>query len=574
MPTPLNINYQTLIDLLSEAKTEEVLDVLEQALTSQPNYSDYLKEVVVLSNNHNQLQRARRIDIIGFQNYTTKSNQITNALLEIIEDLKEGKAYQAHETKSISLVAFWKIAAILAFILLGILAAISAGAYFFLMDKEKEIQWECPTYSDLPFKVLVLPFHKELPPGRIPPHQHIVSRLENFSKKENLAVDIGTLQTGGVIPPAYTQEEALVYANKCNPDMLVWGKADILDAKTGVVVHYLLTNPTQFEWISDFDVEGRTSILLKDALTPTSFKGATQQIENALEKLLKVTVAFKSKDYKAVVNFQESLPEANNNLKVTKKIDRDIQYMKAESYVKLNEPKKAITTYTKILEVEPDASLALNNRAHLQLEQKELGKALADFNALETLEKATYETYYKKAEIHEQLGNLGAAKKDFQKAEVVSPTPMKANIQDQVQRVEKKIIIKKDKISKDKKPKPVKPTPPPNAPTPASPQTPKDVAVNTLLEEAIDNNVIGAIQEAEEKVMEVLKKQPKNKKALKEYIKTKYFQDNTISLSDLKKYPYLKNIDSITLRKLKDPVLDVILQNGKINPVNRRSKKN
>ena len=134
MPASLNINYRKLTDLLSEAKTEEVLDALERALTNQPNYTDYLKEVVVLSNNYSQLQRARRIDIIGFQNYTTKSNQITNALLEIIEDLKEGKAFQDHQTKPISFVGVWKIMAIFSFLLVGLLAVIGAVYYFSIQE--------------------------------------------------------------------------------------------------------------------------------------------------------------------------------------------------------------------------------------------------------------------------------------------------------------------------------------------------------------------------------------------------------------------------------------------------------
>lgn len=561
MSQTLNINYQNLTDLLSEAKTEEVLDALEKALSDQPNHTDYLKEVILLSNNHSQLQRARRIDIIGFQNYTTKSNQINNALLEIITDLKEGKAYSSHKTETISLVGFRKIATLLSFLLVAIFAAIGVAAYYFLIDKkEKKIQWECPTYSSLPFKVLVLPFHKELPAGRIPPHQHLVSRLENFSKEESLALQIGTIQPEGVIQAVYTQEEANQYGSKCQPDMLVWGRADILDEKTGLVVHYLLTNPTNFQWLSDFDIEGKTSILLKDALTPTSFKGATQQIEEALEKILRATVAFKSKEYGKVTAIYDSISEEVTNL-TTKETDRNLQYMNAESLWKSNQQEKAIATYTNILKEEPNATLALNNRAHLQLEQKEWGKALADFNALETLDKATYETYYKKAEIHEQLGNLGAAEKDYKKAEAASPTQMKATIKDQLQRVEKKIVVKKDKISKSKKPKPNRPNNSASTPRPASPQITKEAVVKNLLKEAVDNNAIGATMEAEKNVMEVLKNHPKNKKALKELIRAKYFQDNTISISDLKKHPYLKNVDSLSLKKLKDPVLDAIIRN-------------
>ena len=89
------------------------------------------------------------------------------------------------------------------------------------------------------------------------------------------------------------------------------------------------------------------------------------------------------------------------------------------------------------------------------------------------------------------------------------------------------------------------------------------------MEQAIINNRIGANKEAEAKAIAILEKDSKNKKAIKELIKAKYFQDNSIDLSDLKKDPNLRKIDSMTLKKLKDPVLEAVLRNG----IAKRSKR-
>ena len=564
MPTPLNIKYQYLIDLIGEAKTEQVLEDLATALKDQPAYAAYNKEVTLLSNNFSQLQRAKRIDVIGFQNYTTKSNQINNALLEILEDLKEGKAYHSHNVESISFTGFWKIASILAILLLGILGGIGAASYFFFFNKEEKIEWECPAYNSPSFKVLVLPFHNELPTGRTAPHKHIVSRLTAFSKEENLAVHIGTIQPDGAINAIYDEAEAEEYIQECKPDMLVWGQADILDATTGITVHYSLKDPIQFEWLTDFETDGKIDTVLQDALTSASFEGATEQIEEVLERILKVTVAFKEKNYSAIAKLPASgLTETT--MAVEKAITLNMQYIEAESYKNENEPEKAIATYSKILAAEPTATLALNNRAHLQYKQKQWDEALADFNTLETLDAANPEIIFKKATIHETLGNLGAAKTDYSRAEKGCPPRMKKPIKENIQRVEKKIATEKDKNSRRRGTTPTNSS----VPRPVRPQISKDASVESLLEQAIINNRIGANKEAEAKAIAILEKDSKNKKAIKELIKAKYFQDNSIDLSDLKKDPNLRKIDSMTLKKLKDPVLEAVLRNG----IAKRSKR-
>lgn len=567
----LNINYQQLTDLISEAKTEQAFDILQKALQGQVDYGTYFKEVVLLSNNYSQLERAKRIDIVGFQDYTTKSNQITNALLELIEDLEEGKA---HQPTKISLIGFWNILAILGFLAAVVIGGIGTIAYFSLIDKEEEqgaVIWKCPVYNTPAFKVLVLPFNKDISENRTPPHLHIASRLDEFSRSKQLQVHIGTIQSEQEIEPAYSQQEAQRYADKCNPDMLVWGNADMVGNKTGLVMHYSLTNPAQFDWLSEFETTGKIDTILTDALTTKTYEGATREIEQVLQKIIEATVAYKNEEYAKVISITETLPKGITILEGGEKnADFDWQYMRAKSFRKIDQPAKAIDIYSEILEKDPTAALALNNRGYLQLQQKEYSKALADFNTLETLDKANYEVIYRKAEIHEQLGDLGAAKAGLKKAQAACPPSAKKTINAHIQQVEKKIKIKEDKISKANRATPATRSSDVVDPSPRTPRTANTQAAKTaartkaLLIEAAQQNTIGNTAIAEEKIIEVLKKQPNNKKALKELIRSKYFEDNTISLSDLQKNPYLRNINATTLKKLNDPILDIVLRNERV----------
>ena len=422
--------------------------------------------------------------------------------------------------------------------------------------------------------MLVLPFNKEISNDRTPPHIHIISRLDEFSRSKNLQVHIGTIQSEADIEPAYSQQEANKSASRCEPDMLVWGRADILEEKTGLVMHYSLTNPAQFEWISDFETDGKIDTILTDALTPKTYEGATREIEEVLEKIIESTIAYKNGEYATVINITETLPKGSASSTQEEEATMFLQYLGAASYQKTNQPEKAIATYSDILEKDPIATLALNNRAHLQFKQKKYNKALVDFNALETLDKANYEVLYKKAEAHEHLGNLGAAKEDFEKAESICPPGVKKTITAHRQQVEKKIKIEEDKISKANRAKPKrgpKNKVVPNTPTTATRPLSKAAQTEQLITEAAQQNTIGNAVLAEEKAIEILKTQPTNKKALKELIRAKYFQDHSISIRDLKKNPYLSGLDPATLQKWNDdPVLEVVLRNEMIR---RKSRK-
>ena len=572
--TALNINYSLLKTWISDARTEEVLNNLEQALRNKPSYKDYLNEVILLSSSYSTLERGRRIDILNFQNYTTKVNQINQSLLSILDDLEEGKELTRSAAK-IPMYPYWKMVMPLFMLTLVFLGLVGGGFYYFL--KQDQIKtpttveaWTCPTYKKDYFKVLILPFQNETLPGTTSPYNLIASRLNDFCETEGLHAQIGRIQPDGVIKSIVNKKEADAYIAECDPDMLIWGQATIRDDKTAIAINYSILNPAEFEYISDFEPQGNKETLLTDALLPSTFKGTTQEIEEVLKTLLKVSVAFSNKDYPSVIKELE-VPSSTPSFRTSAAANIWASYAKAESYQKTNQIDKAIDAYSEVLAVEPTATLALNNRGHLNLQQEKLDEALADFNTIETLDEANYEVIYKKGEIHEKLGNFGEAHKDYTRAKSVCPPKVKEQINNHLQAVDEKIKIEKNKISGLLKPVSLPPKITKKTPNSSKPQTSKEF--NKLIEKAIVHNKIGSVKEAEAAVMSVLKEEPKNKKAIKELIRASYFKDNSIDITELRTVPYLKDIDSVALIQLQDPVVKSIIRNERTKKKKKRERK-
>jgi len=111
------------------------------------------------------------------------------------------------------------------------------------------------------------------------------------------------------------ESEARNYTTKCQPDMLVWGLANFLEGNTAITTSYSILNKTGLGRISDFSPEGTLDTLLQAAYFSSTFEGATSQIEEVLEKLLKTMVAFNEGDYPAVV--KKSVASGNGPLAPT-----------------------------------------------------------------------------------------------------------------------------------------------------------------------------------------------------------------------------------------------------------------
>jgi len=575
--TTPNINYRLLKTWISDARTEEVLDNLEEVLSNKPSYKAYLNEVILLSSSFSTLEQGRRIDILNFQNYTTKVNQINQALLSILDDLEAGKELTRSVAK-IPIYPYWKMVMPFFILMLVLLGLVAGGIYYFINNGQgtntptpppTEELWTCPTFKKDYFKVLILPFQNEPLPGTTSPYNLIASHLNEFSEAEDLHAQIARIQPDGAIDAIVYKEEAKDYIAKCDPDMLIWGQATIKDDKTAISINYSILNPSEFEYISDFEPQGKKETLLTDALFPSTFKGTTQEIEEVLKQLLKVTVAFSNKDYPSVIKELEG-PLTAPSIEFSLASNMWINYVGAKSYRETNQKDKAIAAYSEVLEIEPTATLALNNRARLNLEQENWDEALADLNTIENLDKADYEVYYKKGEIHEKLGDLGAAKDNFFRAKSVSPPKAKPTIESHLKEVVEKIEVEKRKISNTEKSVSSAPSSTGKTPNPGRPQTTKDL--NQLIEQAEANNKVGDTKKAEAAIMKVLKDDPKNKKAMKELIRAKYFQDNSVDITELQKIPYLKDLDSAALEQLHDPVVKSIIRNGRVGKKGKKKK--
>ena len=218
--------------------------------------------------------------------------------------------------------------------------------------------------------------------------------------------------------------------------MVVWGNTTLIDEVLNITTKYAIVNPYEFTQISTDNQTQFVDTKLHNFGSPADFEKATFQIQEVLITLLKVLIAYENKDYSTVVKKGKEIEEITKD-----EPNIMLAFIEAESHYKLGNTTEAIDAYGKVLDIDPTTTLALSNRAHLSLEQKELSTALADLTTLiDIADKPDYETYQKRAIVNEELDDLGAAKADLMQAKKLCPKPKKQQIEQQINTIDTKII--------------------------------------------------------------------------------------------------------------------------------------
>lgn len=562
MSKKLNIDYQNLKNLVQESKTKEVLEVLVKEVPQLGIYEAYHRKIIIHISDLHELEGEKSVNTINPDEYDRKLNQIKIATLRLLDDLKAGRQQPVKKEEK-KKMAVWQIA-LLIFSLIGSIAGLS---YLFMNTEPKppiditQENWQCPNFRPMAdFKVLVLPFQDQHN-GTNKPHKLIAQKLERFCLQEKIPAGAGIIQKDEGIGILVSKEEARPYIEECEPNMIVWGTAMAASDNQDVSINYYINDKAEFIWLSDHNVEGYVDTLIERPTSYLGYQGATYKIEEVLI-LLKQTIALKTNQPEKAIGLAKETSQIQD--KEAKLISN---HLLAESYQRVGQSEKAIETYTKALEIAPNDALSLNNRAHLNLRKKNFNGALTDLDRMVITKQANYETYIKRAEINEELGNLGEAKKDLNQAKGMSP-PKNSNrvIDGQIKGLDIKIEVLKNTQA------PANPststsggrTPTITKPTVGSSVVATNPAAIKSIQEATKANQIGSYQKAESKAMKVLKKDAKNKEALTQLIKAKYFQNKNITITELKKSRYLQDIDKAKLTALKDPVFKSIIQNGEV----------
>jgi len=554
MAAALKIDYNKLKEQIGAGQTKEVLDLLRKHLQTQEEYKDYLNEVILISSNYQTLERARRIDILHFQNYRTKSNQIIYSVLALIDDLEKGRSIKQKEQPKV--LPFWKIATALLFLITFLLGVISIAIYYFHKEEVHvhtdtptsiPLTWECPDFEEDVFNVLVLPFHDEKN-APTKPHKLIADQLDRFCKEENLAAQISRLQNDEQVKSVVTEAETTPYTEKCEPDMIVWGYTTLIDKVLNITTKYSIVNPFEFTQIATDNLTQVVDTELHAFGSPADYEKATFKIQEVLKTLLKVLIAYENKDYSTVVKKGKEIQDITKD-----EPNIVLSFIEAESHYKLGNKTEAIDAYSKVLDIDPTTTLALSNRAHLSLEQRELGTALADLTTLiDVAAKPDYATYQKRAIVNEELNDLGAAKADLIQAKKFCPTPQKTTIDQQINTIDTKI-----KLMNTTKPKG---------------NGKETLNKNESLNDARNQNKMGNTKNAASRAKAMLKQNPKHEEAIEILVETKILEKPTITISELKKIPELKNINEKSLKKFKNPRFRTIIQNEKVARFKKKKK--
>jgi len=115
--------------------------------------------------------------------------------------------------------------------------------------------------------------------------------------------------------------------------------------------------------------------------------------------------------------------------------------MQGKTLSHMKEDRKAIAAFDKVIELNPDHPSCYIQRAIGKLNLRQYQEAINDLDQHQQIEPDDFYAYRLRGKVNEDLGNLDAAKRDFQKAlTVLSPNALNiGNIKVDLQRIERRL---------------------------------------------------------------------------------------------------------------------------------------
>ncbi|GJM32854.1 MAG: hypothetical protein DHS20C18_18550 [Saprospiraceae bacterium] len=403
------MNKQELIrevrKLIGEAKPGEALLILTNTLSNESAYKAYYRVALQLKSQYEKIKKEEQLGIVSFDNAQLAYNQITNAILELAEQLENGTPPPQKRKKT------WWVASSL-----GVLGIVAAAAFFLLSGNESN---DCPVFTpQSAFNILLLPF-EQLAGEKAFPHRAIKDRLIDFSTKFKLSTEIGTLELepndDNRYPSNYGQAEKL--GDGCRAQLIIWGTYETQIAGRNLIrTRYKFIDSGEKFAFSQINMEEDSKLDTVSSISSISTEGVlTLDIEEQISMLLLGVVAHQIGDSKSSIDLLESISTPDSATLLLWGMTL------ADNYIATNNTDKAAGYYDKILKTHPNYGFALKNRAMINFSKGNYGEAVEDLNT--RLEEVPQDTVALKARANIFLKNKrpDKAEKDISAYEQLNP---------------------------------------------------------------------------------------------------------------------------------------------------------
>jgi|GEM_PF-1769541 len=383
------------------------------------------------------------------EKFITEAENKDKVYTEIVGDIKKmvvGKAVDVPLTPPVNTSPFWKKSVLITLVAVLILAGIWSLSSLFNDKVEIPIDDGTPdeplvsttfipaygtpifTTDTSLFKILIIRFEDNLNEDD---DTYCIGRsiLENFIQLKTKDLPIHAIYADTIASPKYS-DKAESIQNHHNADVLIYGLAnEIQEGCTAanvcfrhVVANTIMVNlgiskdakrikhDAEYETMSHSDIEkGRLSV---DKLSMEAWAIGLVALKNGDEETF----------FKAIETMTADISHLSHKEQTSRFFNQGMVYLESGYY------KKAITSHTKAIEIEPDSAYSYNNRGNIYLSLKEYEKAISDYNKAIELKPDYAEAYNGRAIIYRYSKLHEKAILDYNKAIEIKPDYAEAYI--------------------------------------------------------------------------------------------------------------------------------------------------
>ena len=357
-------------DLISDNETEIAIDRLRSFLEKDKKYRNLLDWVGNIRAEFQRASQKARRNLLNDEDFEVAQNQVNNQLFNLLRNLEEGKLEpipQKFDGNQSSGSRSW-ITAILVVLLVG------GGAYvgwrYFSNQNQSPV---CPEFSSgSNLNVMLFPFNN-VDGGNNKPHISIHSRLSQLCRENRINSSIELMP--GVQEPIF-EDDVLDAADRCAAELVIFGEVSSDITSTDIVSKYFYLGELEGLEVKKIQVEGETFV---DTTTSISSIVRTGELTKDIEELILTLfgiIAHEEERYDLVVEQLEQLDPADTSGTILTGV------LLADAYLALGKQAEALQSYDQVLQVHPEYSLALNNRAALEFMAGNYQKAADDYTRI------------------------------------------------------------------------------------------------------------------------------------------------------------------------------------------------
>lgn len=415
-----------MIQILQQAKShlakgnfDKTFQSLKELFQSDDKYNNLSTLLLQYQTQYAKIKEDEALGVISIENARIGYNRVTKGLVDLIKNAENNDLSGPQASRDSNAPTNRQFLPILAIILVGI---IGFFVYYNVLKTKPNkpsvttTEKKCPDFKpQSAFNILVLPFKNYAAGPKNNLHVAFRDRLNRYAEKNNLntSAKVSKIDPDNANYPD-GKDEARAIARNCNAKLIIWGSYEKETSADFTIV------TTEFQFLDiekhpnyallDLDVDNQLDTI--SSISSIASEGVlSSEIEGDIEKLLLGLIARSQNKEDIAIKYFESV---NPNDKKTSML---AEIALADTYISTNQPNKAIATYTKILDKRPKNTIALTNRAALNLQKGNYKDALKDTNKRIKINPKDKEARAARLHIQIKSGNVEAAKKEAKELE-------------------------------------------------------------------------------------------------------------------------------------------------------------